>query len=220
MIKLWRKFIFLTTSTVTVTFFLFNLELHLHPWSHWQLAFPSYDFESLSIQIDNPIPFFQFVGNREVTEVPEQISYPDTMTALEIMDDLLRSSIWKKFVDKFLNLLTDSCRTRLTIRRNVCKNCKEDNSCPIQHAKVGIPFSGGLDSTVVAFLADKFVPENEPIDLLNVAFDRQGSFDVPDRQTGLMSANELRVLCPNRVWNFVEVSIYCWGGGSELRENC
>jgi NH3-dependent NAD+ synthetase len=73
--------------------------------------------------------------------------------------------------------------------------------------KLGILFSGGLDSTIIAYLADKFVPKEEPIDLLNVAFDQNESFDVPDRKTGLLSSEELRTLCPDRKWNFVEVMI-------------
>ncbi|KAI0724371.1 asparagine synthase-domain-containing protein [Cerioporus squamosus] len=38
-------------------------------------------------------------------------------------------------------------------------------------ARVAVFFSGGIDSTVVAFLADRHVPPEEPIDLLNVAFE-------------------------------------------------
>ncbi len=46
--------------------------------------------------------------------------------------------------------------------------------------------SGGLDSTVLACLADQFLEEDESIDLLNVAFEQQsGSYDVPDRITAL-----------------------------------
>jgi hypothetical protein len=67
---------------------------------------------------------------------------------------------------------------------------------------------------------------DEPIDLLNVAFEnprkmnansdenkkqkqqhapklRKDAYRVPDRVTGLMEVEELRRLCPGRVWNFV-----------------
>ncbi|KAG8763117.1 hypothetical protein FRC12_008711 [Ceratobasidium sp. 428] len=38
-------------------------------------------------------------------------------------------------------------------------------------ARLGILFSGGIDCTVLAFLADRHIPLEEPIDLLNVAFE-------------------------------------------------
>jgi len=109
------------------------------------------------------------------------------------------------------------------------------------HARVAVLFSGGIDSTVITFLAHKHIPIDEPIDLLNVAFEnprkiklqaegnlggvskkqrkaREGttatpdraahaSYDVPDRITGLQELEELRRLCPERIWNFVEVDV-------------
>lgn len=38
-------------------------------------------------------------------------------------------------------------------------------------ARVAVLFSGGIDSTICAFLAAKHVPLDEPIDLLNIAFE-------------------------------------------------
>ncbi|KAL6304254.1 asparagine synthase-domain-containing protein [Sparassis latifolia] len=107
-------------------------------------------------------------------------------------------------------------------------------------AKVAVLFSGGIDSTMLAFLASRHVDPDEPIDLLNVAFENprkisvqvegnigglpkrekkqklrdpldystvQVSYDVPDRLTGLKEVEELRRLCPARVWNFVEINV-------------
>ncbi|KAJ3759599.1 asparagine synthase-domain-containing protein [Lentinula raphanica] len=113
--------------------------------------------------------------------------------------------------------------------------------------RVAVLFSGGIDSTILTLLADRHVPRDEPIDLLNVAFENprkikvqkdgniinpnkkkakskvvlSGSPDqsgdsnglpstdymVPDRVTGLQEVEELRRLCPERVWNFVEVNV-------------
>ncbi|KAK1229384.1 hypothetical protein PQX77_007561 [Marasmius sp. AFHP31] len=38
-------------------------------------------------------------------------------------------------------------------------------------ARVAVLFSGGIDSTIITLLADRHVPRDEPIDLLNVAFE-------------------------------------------------
>ncbi|KAJ6574847.1 asparagine synthase-domain-containing protein [Mycena capillaripes] len=99
-------------------------------------------------------------------------------------------------------------------------------------ARVAVLFSGGIDSTVLAFFAHKHIPLDEPIDLLNVAFENPRkikvqsvgnitkgqkkphkpvanpppAYMVPDRVTGLQEVEELRRLCP-RVWNFVEVNV-------------
>jgi len=94
----------------------------------------------------------------------------------------------------------------------------------------------GLDRC--SFTSDRHVPTDEPIDLLNVAFEnpwkiriqKEGdpggvpkrirksqpyrkealekngehlSYLVPDRITGLAELEELRRICPGRIWNFV-----------------
>ncbi|VDC01867.1 unnamed protein product [Peniophora sp. CBMAI 1063] len=95
-------------------------------------------------------------------------------------------------------------------------------------ARVAVLFSGGIDSTMCAFLAHRHVPMDEPIDLLNVAFEnprklqarpkrkgrqplveekREVDYMVPDRETGLQEVEELRRICPGRTWNFVEVNV-------------
>ena len=53
---------------------------------------------------------------------------------------------------------------------------------------------------------------NEPIDLLNVAFqqiekDGSAAYHVPDRISGEEAVTELREACPCREWRFVEISI-------------
>ena len=64
-------------------------------------------------------------------------------------------------------------------------------------ASVAILFSGGLDSTLLAYLAHTHLPSHEPIDLVNVAF--IGHMDaaratpyLPDRLTALNALKELQ----------------------------
>ncbi|SNX85983.1 uncharacterized protein MEPE_04692 [Melanopsichium pennsylvanicum] len=62
----------------------------------------------------------------------------------------------------FLDVLSNSVKKRVT---NI------NTAQPINEAHVAILFSGGLDCTTLALLADKYVPKEQPIDLLNVGFE-------------------------------------------------
>lgn len=75
---------------------------------------------------------------------------------------------------------------------------------------MAILFSGGVDSLLLTALVNEIWPEDEPLDLLNVAFEQTSAnkFDVPDRKTGLKSLEELKN-CSNikRKWNFIEINV-------------
>jgi len=103
--------------------------------------------------------------------------------------------------------------------------------------RFAIMFSGGVDCTTMARIAHDVLPPDEPVDLLNVAFEnprvvaarnatskKQGA-EVddtdptapptqvdpytlcPDRTTGLSSFYELRKTCPTRPWRFISINI-------------
>jgi asparagine synthetase B (glutamine-hydrolysing) len=98
-------------------------------------------------------------------------------------------------------------------------------------AKVAVLFSGGLDCTLLARLSHDILPINEPIDLLNVAFEnprvtaaansdstRQkpsspspspiSAYEAcPDRITGRSAFTELQQACPGRTWRFIAIDI-------------
>ncbi|KAH9182163.1 hypothetical protein AeNC1_015862 [Aphanomyces euteiches] len=72
-------------------------------------------------------------------------------------------------------------------------------------AQVGVLFSGGLDSVVLAALTHFHLPSDEPVDLFNICFDK--NHDSPDRKAALASWAELKHLFPTRTWNFLAIDI-------------
>ena len=125
---------------------------------------------------------------------------------------------FKNELDRFEAVLSQAVRLRINCQPEMCKSCVRQHltasgevprpNCA--HPKLAILFSGGLDSTVLAALADRIWPMDEEIDLLNVAFQPMQSgksepFAVPDRLTGLQALHELRTISPSRKWNFVKV---------------
>lgn len=105
-----------------------------------------------------------------------------------------------------------------------CEACRNGlNVC--NHCRVGILYSGGLDCSILAVLADKIIPKDQSIDLFNVAFEKVKrvlpnsrhqkaqrseqsiNWDVPDRLTAKSTLKELRELCPDRHWNLVEINV-------------
>ncbi|XP_023288092.1 asparagine synthetase domain-containing protein 1 isoform X3 [Orussus abietinus] len=149
----------------------------------------------------------------------EDISYYESIE--EAMTNLLENNDVLQRVEHLLELLKKSVEVRVNKKPHYCKDCiktvlsGKSIECP--HTKVGVLFSGGLDSAILAILANEFIPENECIDLINVAFEKavikngQSSntlqYDVPDRKTGRQTYNELLQICPNREWNLIEINV-------------
>jgi asparagine synthetase B (glutamine-hydrolysing) len=107
-----------------------------------------------------------------------------------------------------------------TVLQNAVKKRISTIPTPINDCRLAILFSGGLDCMVLAALAHNHIPKNEPIDLLNVAFENPREvlyklknnekfdiFDVPDRKTGRLGYEELQKKFPTRNWRFVEVDV-------------
>lgn len=105
-------------------------------------------------------------------------------------------------LEKFLEVLSDSISRRCRNHQFLCKVCFQERLFSCTHASAAILFSGGLDSTVIALLADSYIPGTQPIDLLNVAFDT----DAPDKETALIAWRELKTLKPQRRWNLVSIN--------------
>ncbi|KAL4712829.1 hypothetical protein ACJJTC_011899 [Scirpophaga incertulas] len=133
------------------------------------------------------------------------LEYTDKHT---FMRALLQDEVILKTVQEIIHLLNLSVKVRVEKQPQKCDQCL-NNLSPCTHSCIGILFSGGLDCTLLAYLADKYVSRQQSIDLINVAFnkDNNATFDVPDRLTGIQSLEELKQLCPDRKWIFKEVNI-------------
>lgn len=117
------------------------------------------------------------------------------------MQNLMAHTRIREVILKVTKLLEESVYARVKRQPNKCKDCvKNEVIEPCNHCTLGVLFSGGLDCTILALLLDKFLPKDQKIDLINVAFrkDDKATFEVPDRLTGRQSYEELKKLCPAR----------------------
>ncbi|KAJ2553126.1 hypothetical protein EV175_003048 [Coemansia sp. RSA 1933] len=135
-------------------------------------------------------------------------------SSLEGLSDLEafpEMSKWKPYIDGLERVLSESIRTRV-------------ESIPFHHVtasdrllspRIGVLFSGGVDCITIAALLTRILPQSEPIELFNVAFEnpRQtkahntSAYNVPDRKTGRQGWLELCQLDPKREWRFVEIDV-------------
>lgn len=144
-----------------------------------------------------------------VRSVP-RMSHEWRLPAVSVPDPVVGPK--QDVVDRLVEVLRASVQSRLpTI---YCRSSM-DGKGQAQHASLAILFSGGLDCTTLALLADESVPSEEPIDLLNVAFETsttnyhptEGQFGTPDRLTALEACAELQDLRPKREWRLVRINI-------------
>eukprot|EP00903_Cladosiphon_okamuranus_P015321 g14154.t1 len=86
--------------------------------------------------------------------------------------------------------------------------CVASGFAPVA-SRVGVLFSGGLDSVVLAaMLAEEgggrpAVPKGEAIDLINVCFDSPSGHQSPDRLASIAAVDELKSLFPSHGWRLV-----------------
>ncbi|XP_062861913.1 asparagine synthetase domain-containing protein 1 [Trichomycterus rosablanca] len=209
-----------------------GLRVELYPWVRGGAEMPSdcvpeglhrsvcVTLNDRGLALTSPIPPM----NTSTIEQPINDDEHETpsQTGLDFLKTLLQTSERRETVRRLVDVLSEAVRRR--VRSLPCvTDVSEDE------AQIAVLFSGGIDSMILAVLADLHVPADRPIDLLNVAFKLQepkiiqwnkkkgqndtsdGSstdrFDVPDRITGRAGLQELKDLNPARRWNFVEINV-------------
>ncbi|XP_032423823.1 asparagine synthetase domain-containing protein 1 [Xiphophorus hellerii] len=201
-----------------------SVSLEIFPWAHPDIL--STSLESLPIDCRAVMNPAGLVLSAPVPPLNESLpaASPDPLTESRLsvreLEELLAGSARPDEANHLIRVLSEAVRRRV-----------QAPPPPAGSASVAVLFSGGIDSMILAALADRHVPAQHPIDLLNVAFRLQepknhnkkrnkdspnsdpasprtfSPFDVPDRLTGRAGLEELRGLNPERRWNFVEINV-------------
>lgn len=108
----------------------------------------------------------------------------------------------------FLAVLSEAVRKRVCCVADVRPNTSSESSGGVRCARIGVLFSGGIDSLILAALAAQHLPPDEPIELINVAFG-SNPLAAPDRITAINGLCELRALPGQgqRPWRLIEVNV-------------
>uniref|UniRef100_A0A8D0KLK0 Asparagine synthetase domain-containing protein 1 n=1 Tax=Salvator merianae TaxID=96440 RepID=A0A8D0KLK0_SALMN len=108
--------------------------------------------------------------NKEILGLPKathSFEFSRNAPDVRILKMLLEEQHKKKLVHQFIDVFS-----RAVKRRVLCLVRGRDQlrGATMRKPHVAVLFSGGIDSILIAALADRHVPLEEPIDLLNVAF--------------------------------------------------
>ncbi|XP_074094165.1 asparagine synthetase domain-containing protein 1 isoform X2 [Cotesia typhae] len=218
-----------------------NFDLSCYPWhaSHQRCQMILNDLNlPINITVKKSVLSLKLTDNA-VEPIPDDLFYfeagLDTKNVKKAMSKLLKNPEIDERVESLWKLLKKSIEVRIKLKPQYCKNCiklilANEINFKCNHSKIGILFSGGLDSTILAAIANEYVPDTESIDLINVAFEKKlnsngeknklnagvSIFDVPDRITGRQAFKELQKLYPSRNWNFIETNV----SRKELEDCC
>ncbi|KAJ3592176.1 hypothetical protein NHX12_007304 [Muraenolepis orangiensis] len=109
------------------------------------------------------------------TSLPEVEAKADVLgsSSAEDLEEVLASTERTGEVDCLMAVLSEAVRRRVQSPPSDIPDESSAPPPPSDHAAVAVLFSGGIDSMILAALADRHIPGHRPIDLLNVAFKLQ-----------------------------------------------
>ncbi|XP_012532419.1 asparagine synthetase domain-containing protein 1 [Monomorium pharaonis] len=215
-----------------------QINLACYPWKELDLRFTDIiEVLEINLKVDIDIKDTiletcrSMLTNPHLHPDPKDVEYlenvPCNKDFNQVLQYLLKNREVNDRVECLMELLHQSVKVRVKKKPNYCKDCIKivlnGESVTCTHSKIGILFSGGLDSAILTAIADKYVSKDESIDLINVAFEKLASksqntansekgtvtqrYDVPDRKTGRQTYSELLRICPNRKWNFIQCNV-------------
>lgn len=148
------------------------------------------------------------VSDVSVDKILNQLTLLSSTESIELLSHATR--ILDAETNQFLDRLRSAVKKRVQGLPPFCKHCIKAR-IPCTHARVGVLFSGGIDSTMIAYLAAESLSNEESLDLLNVAFYKNDTEDkkalIPDRETGLEAYGILKAKFPNLSINFIPIDV-------------
>ncbi|XP_027141064.1 asparagine synthetase domain-containing protein 1 [Larimichthys crocea] len=101
--------------------------------------------------------------------IPKSLNETEINSHLCVQDlkELLANQEETDEVNRLIDVLSEAVRRRVQLLPFRVQNSSPPTN---DQASVAILFSGGIDSMILAALADRHIPAHHPIDLLNVAF--------------------------------------------------
>lgn len=175
-----------------------HLKIEVYPWVYLGAEPPNgFSCEglpsSVSLDMNDSGLFLTFPVspmNTSTTTVAcnGEPSRSSSQTSPDDLREFLTSTEKRATVCRLIDVLGEAVR-----RRVQCLPCQPDvTEKPNDEAQVAVLFSGGIDSMILAVLADRHIPPDRPIDLLNVAFKLQETKgNLGSRKKGQKSIKEL-----------------------------
>ena len=130
----------------------------------------------------------------------------DASYANQLKDEGISESVVK--ASETFHVLLDRAVRRRVVNAPM-PEAAPGTDCDAGAASVGVLFSGGIDSVVLAAMCNDHVPPEQSIDLINVAFtsEKIKISSSPDRAAALLSFEEMKAAWPDRRWRFIAVDV-------------